>query len=158
MLANLCRRRDKISAIVPRRHASDPVSTPARVWRSRAVTLLLWTATTVAGLGIGLAGAAKFVTRAWQPLFAGWGYPPWFVFVVGALEIIGSVCLFIPRLAFSAAVLLTLSMIGAFVTLRVHPGGALGWGATPLFYTVVLSAIGAGRRRQRRAREASDAG
>jgi uncharacterized membrane protein YphA (DoxX/SURF4 family) len=125
------------------------MSTPATVWRSRAAALSVWAATIVAALGIGLAGAAKFVTRVWQPLFANWGYPPWFVAVVGALEIVGGVCLFVPRLAFYAALSLAVTMLGAFVTLRLHPGGALGSGATPLFYTLVLSAIAAGRWRDR---------
>jgi uncharacterized membrane protein YphA (DoxX/SURF4 family) len=131
------------------------MSTPAHVWGNRAVALLLWAATIVVGLGIGLAGTAKFFTHAWQPLFAGWGYPPWSVAVVGALEIIGGVCLFVPRLAFYAALSLAVIMVGAFVTLRVHPGGALGWGATPLFYILALIGIAAGRGRQRYVRRRS---
>jgi putative oxidoreductase len=125
------------------------MSTPAMVWRRRAVAASLWGATVVAGLGIGLAGAAKVATRVWQPLFAGWGYPPWLVGVVGMLEIVGGVCLFVPRLAFYSALSLTVIMIAAFATLRLHPGGALGWGATPLVYALVLSAIAAGRWKNR---------
>ena len=125
------------------------MSTSAVASRSRAVTVVSWAATLVVGLGIGLAGAAKFATRPWHPLFASWGYPPWVVTVVGALEIIGAICLFVPRLAFYAALALGVMMIGAFITLRMHPGGPLGWGATPLFYMVVLAAIAAGRSRDR---------
>jgi uncharacterized membrane protein YphA (DoxX/SURF4 family) len=125
------------------------MSIPAIVSRTRAVRLLVWAATIVVGLGVGLAGAAKLVTQVWQPLFADWGYPPWFVAVVGALEVVGGVCLFVPRLAFYAALSLGGIMIAAFVTLRLHPGGALGSGATPLFYTLVLSAIAGARWRDR---------
>jgi uncharacterized membrane protein YphA (DoxX/SURF4 family) len=117
--------------------------------RRRVVAVLLWAGTAVVGLGIGVAGAAKFVTGMWQPLFAGWGYPPRFVAVVGAIEILGCVGLFVPRAAFYAAVSLALIMLGAFITLQMHPGGPLGWGATPLFYLVVLGAIAVLRWRER---------
>ena len=85
----------------------------------------------------------------WQALFIGWGYAPWFSPVVGVLEMLGAIGLLVPRLAFYAAALLVVVMLGALVTLFTHPGGPMGWGATPLVYLVLLSLIGAARRKER---------
>jgi putative oxidoreductase len=109
--------------------------------RSRPATVLLWIATVVAGLGIGLAGVAKFTSHMWQPLFAAWGYPAWFAGMIGALEIIGGVCLLVPRTSLYAACSLIAIMLGAFLTLSMHPGNPLGWGATPLIYMILLAGV-----------------
>jgi uncharacterized membrane protein YphA (DoxX/SURF4 family) len=49
--------------------------------------------------------------------FAHWGYPIWFMYVVGAIEVAGAVALLIPATRFYGAVLLTCSLAGASITL-----------------------------------------
>lgn len=54
--------------------------------------------------------------RVWTRMFAHWGYPHWFMFVVGATEVAASIALLIPRLARYAAMTLTVIMLGAAAT------------------------------------------
>lgn len=122
--------------------------TSPSVGRSRAATILLWIGTVIGG-SIALSGVGKFTSHFWQPLFVGWGYPAWFASVVGAAEVVAGVSLFIPRLAAWAASVLALIMGGAFVTLLTHPSDKMGWGATPLFYLVIVGLVGAVRWRDR---------
>ena len=53
--------------------------------------------------------------------FQEWGYPIWFVFVVGAIEVAGAGLLLIPALRFYGALLLAADMLGATVT-HLGPG------------------------------------
>jgi len=117
---------------------------------ARSRTLVLWLLSGVAGLGIGVAGITKFpVPNPWERRFLHWGYPHWFVFVVGAAEVLGAIALFIPRVALFGVALLLVVMLGALVTLVAHPGDAFGRGATPAFYIGALCVIGVIRWRQR---------
>jgi uncharacterized membrane protein YphA (DoxX/SURF4 family) len=65
---------------------------------------------------MGLSGAAKFMGDTWQVMFATWGYPVWFSYLVGVLEIGGALLLLVPRAAPFAAGGLIVIMIGALVT------------------------------------------
>lgn len=112
--------------------------------------ILLWICTVLLALGLGLAGVTKFTSATrWHDLFVGWGYPAWFSPVTGIAEIAGAVALLVPRLAAYGALFLAAVMIGALVTLLTHPGGPMGWGATPTTYIVLLAIVGALRRRER---------
>lgn len=123
--------------------------TTSTVSRSRGATILLWTGTVI-GATIALSGLGKFTGQFWQPLFASWGYPVWFASVVGAAEILAGICLFVPWLAAYAAVVLGTIMTGAFITLFTHPSKLMGWGATPLFYLVIVTSVGVARWNDRR--------
>jgi uncharacterized membrane protein YphA (DoxX/SURF4 family) len=115
-----------------------------------ARTGIIWFVTAAVALGIGFAGFGKFGRpEMWGPLFAGWGYPHWFMCLVGAVELGGAIALLIPPIAAYAALLLAAVMLGAFITLVTHPGGPLGWGATPLVYLVVLLGLAAARWQRR---------
>jgi putative oxidoreductase len=121
-------------------------------WQRRAREILLWAVTVLIALGIGLVGVAKFLQPDhWRQLFTGWGYPGWFSSVVGVIEVVGAVGLLVPRLASYGAILLGVVMLAALLTLLRHPGGPLGWGATPTVYIVLLAVIAASRWRQRTA-------
>jgi putative oxidoreductase len=48
--------------------------------------------------------------------FESWGYPVWFMYVVGLWEVIGGAMLLAPSMRFYGAVLLSLDMLGAVVT------------------------------------------
>jgi uncharacterized membrane protein YphA (DoxX/SURF4 family) len=117
---------------------------------ARARVIALWGLSVVTSLGIGLAGVTKFpVPNHWQEQFLAWGYPYWFVFAVGAAEVVGAIALFLPRFALLGVGLLLVVMIGALITLIGHPGSSLGGGATPAFYVGVLCVIGLLRWRLR---------
>jgi putative oxidoreductase len=119
-------------------------------WPRIACTILLWTSSVVVALGIGIAGLTKFHRpNRWEPLFAGWGYPPWVSMVVGIAEVCGAIALLVPAVALYAATLLAVVMAGALITLLRHPDGPLGWGATPSVYIILLIIIAVCRSRQR---------
>ncbi len=81
-----------------------------------ALLALVWVVTILETLAMGLSGAAKFMGDAWQQMFAAWGYPVWFSYVVGVLEIGGALMLLVPRVAPFAAAGLIVVMVGALVT------------------------------------------
>src|SRR5436305_9671403 len=119
------------------RHMIDSYQAPSRTF-SHTLSIVLWIATLVAGLGIAVVGAAKFGNpREWQRLFVGWGYPAWMSYAVGAAELIGAVALLIPRFALTGVLVLGVVMTGALITLLLHRGGPMGWGATPAIYLLL---------------------
>ena len=119
----------------------------------RAGRILLWIVTVLLALGLGLAGVTKFTSASrWHDLFVAWGYAAWFSPVIGIAEVAGAVALLVPRLAFYGALFLAAVMTGALVTLLTHPGGPLGWGATPAVYVVLLAVVATVRWRERAAR------
>ena len=64
-----------------------------------------------------LTGSAKFLMgQASLDQFEGWGYPPWFAYVTGALELAAAVLLAIRSTRFYGAVLGAVIMIGAALT------------------------------------------
>ena len=106
--------------------------------------VLLWLLTALEAFGLGAPGLAKLVgSGGWQRLFMGWGYPVWFSYVVGAVEVSGALGLLAPRLASYAAMLLGTVMVGALVTLLTHPG-SMGW-RTPAVHIVLLTALAVAR-------------
>ena len=66
------------------------------------------------------AGATKFRSPQWEERFNGWGYPDWFLIVVGLLEIGCSILLLVPRTRRWAALVLTMLMLGAAGTHVLH--------------------------------------
>jgi uncharacterized membrane protein YphA (DoxX/SURF4 family) len=62
---------------------------------------------------VALGGAKLAALDMFVAQFQAWGYPTWFVYVVGFAEIIGGSLLFIPSARVIGAVVLILVMIGA---------------------------------------------
>jgi uncharacterized membrane protein YphA (DoxX/SURF4 family) len=56
----------------------------------------------------------------WGPAFMRWGYPVWFLFLIGGLEFGGGIAILIPRLAGYGALVLAIVMLGALVTRLIH--------------------------------------
>jgi uncharacterized membrane protein YphA (DoxX/SURF4 family) len=107
-----------------------------------AVIVLRWTLTAVVALGVGIAGVTKLhEPNHWQPLFLAWGYPAWGSMTTGVVEVVGVIALCIPRTATYAAGVLAVVMAIALATLRMHPDGKLGNGATPALYIALLAGI-----------------
>ena len=105
--------------------------------------VLLWLLTALEAFGLGAPGLQKFREVHWERMFVGWGYPAGFSYVVGAIEIAGAICLFIPKLASYAAIVLAVVMASAAATLLLHPR-LMGWG-TPVVHVVLLSGLAAAR-------------
>lgn len=71
----------------------------------------------VAALAIGSAGAAKLAsTPELIQNFARWGFPWWFVYVTGVLEVGGAVLILVPKTRIYGATVLAATMVGAIGT------------------------------------------
>lgn len=115
----------------------------------RFAKMLLWGATFVFGLLMLLAGASKFAQPdMWTENFRIWGYPAAFAYVVGGLEVLGAVGVFVPKLATYAAGMITVIMMGAAATLIMNPG-TLGPPTVPLINTIAFAALAYFRRNER---------
>ncbi len=73
-----------------------------------------------------MAGGAKLMGNHSQVVhFAQWGYPPWFLYLTGIIEVGGGICLFIRKAQFYGIVVLSITMVGAALThLRAGEMGA----------------------------------
>ncbi len=88
-----------------------------------------------------MAGGAKLMGNHSQVAhFAQWGYPLWFLYVIGLVEVGGGVCLFIPKVQFYGIVVLSVTMIGAALThLRAGEMGAFPVPVVLLILLVTLA-------------------
>lgn len=90
---------------------------------SKVGNVLVWLLTIGAGGAMLLAGSGKFLqSDMWMGLFAGWGYPAVFAYVIGALEMLGAAAAFIPKFATYGAGVVALIMCGAVFTMVTHGG------------------------------------
>ena len=110
-----------------------------------AGTIGLWALQVLFGALFVVIGIAKFGDPTWSRNFARWGYPDGFYMVVGVLEAVGGLLLFVPRLASYSAAMLGIIMIAASLTHFVH--GEMHRVAPPLIYLAVLAIVGIARRR-----------
>lgn len=68
-----------------------------------------------------VSGGAKLVGLAFEiAAFEKWGYPLWFMYFIGAIEISGAIGLLVQRLSALAGGCLALMMIGAVATHVIH--------------------------------------
>lgn len=82
-------------------------------------------------------GGAKLAGLEFEvQAFARWGYPPWFMYLTGALEVSGGIGLLIPRLSALAALCLACLMAGAVATHVIHSE----WGMLIVASTIMLLA------------------
>jgi uncharacterized membrane protein YphA (DoxX/SURF4 family) len=73
-------------------------------------------------LGFLAAALTKFLPHSgWQERFASWGYPAWFVSVIGSLEIMGVLGLWVPRVSRQAMILLAIVLLEASYANLSHP-------------------------------------
>lgn len=71
----------------------------------------------IAAFSVGSAGAAKLASvPALVANFAAWGFPWWFVYVTGLLEVTGAMLILWPRTRIYGAALLASTMLGAVGT------------------------------------------
>ena len=100
----------------------------------------LWVILAILFLGAG--GSKLLNPDAHAENFAHWGYPLWFLYVTGIIEVGGAIGLFIPAIRLHATLLLSVTMVGAFVThLRAGEMRALPVPLVLLFLLVFLAWI-----------------
>ncbi len=76
-----------------------------------------------------MAGAVKLLGQPSQvEHFGHWGYPIWFLYFTGIVEVFGGLCLFIPKAQFWGVMILSITMVGAAGT---HLGAG-EFGAFPI--------------------------
>ena len=112
---------------------------------ARRKNIALWILSGLLGLAFIFGGATKLLAMPPHPEhFAGWGYPGWFMYLTGAIELVSAILLFIPRVAAFGAALLVPTMIGAALTHLTHADAAHV--APSLVMLVLSSAVLYGRR------------
>lgn len=104
--------------------------------QTKATNVFLWIITAIAGVGFILAGLGKIAgSDEMAARFATWGYPVWFMYLVGLFELAGGICLFMVRFAVPAASALLILMIGAIGTHFLNDQVGL---TLPAFVMVIL--------------------
>jgi putative oxidoreductase len=83
----------------------------------RVVSIAVWAISVVLALFFMAMGLPKILgSGGWPGRFAAWGYPPWFVALVGVGEIGSAVMLLFPSRAWAGAAVLSVIMFGAVAT------------------------------------------
>jgi uncharacterized membrane protein YphA (DoxX/SURF4 family) len=91
-------------------------------------------------------GLAKLASLEFELVaFERWGYPIWFMYSIGAVEVLGGLGLLIQRLSAAAAAALALMMIGAIATHVIHSEWGMLAAAAAIFLATVARAY-LGRR------------
>lgn len=86
--------------------------------RSEAHNKGAWTAGIVLAIIFLVTGGMKLMNMAMmREMFTQvWGYPLWFMFFIGIVEVTGAILVLIPKVATYGGALLTINMIGAIGT------------------------------------------
>ena len=87
-------------------------------------------------------GVRKFdVEGFWAPAFERWGYPVWFMFLIGGIETVGGILILIPRVAIYGALPLAVVMLGALATRLIY-GVDMGDAISISFNLIAMLYIG----------------
>ena len=114
---------------------------PMATWKR----ILLWALTALLAAFFLVAGGSKLASSASSSAnFARWGYPGWFMYVVGVVEAGGAIALLVPRVAGFAALLLCGTMAGAALTHLIH--GETTAAPVPLVLLAFVALVGYARR------------
>lgn len=91
-------------------------------------------------LGFLAAALTKFVPHSgWQERFVAWGYPAWFVPIIGSLEVLGVLGLWVPRVSQQAMVLLAVVLLEASYANLSHP--PIVQAVRPAVFLALLTAL-----------------
>ena len=107
---------------------------------TRIQPILLWLIALWLAYRVGLMGYYKLDPEGmWTKAFQKWGYPVWFRYLIGLLELGGALLLIIPKTRHFGGILLAIIMIGALITRLVNgtsTGDALSitWDAVVYLY------------------------
>ena len=81
------------------------------------MNIVYWVVSGLLMLVFVLAGVTKLIGMEFHlKSFAHWGYPAWFMFIIGFSELLGAVMVIIPTIRFYGATLLVGIMSGAILT------------------------------------------
>jgi uncharacterized membrane protein YphA (DoxX/SURF4 family) len=106
-------------------------------WQSVSV----WVLSIVLALAFAGAGIAKLLSAPMMVAeFALFGYPQWFLYVVGALEVLSAIFFLVPRLRAVATGIVICIMVGALFSHVTH--GQFGMAIGPLILLVLAVALG----------------
>ena len=87
---------------------------------------------------------ASFVKITAQPVmvqgFAAFGFPVWFLYVTGFIELAGAILVLLPRFAGIGAALLSCVMVGAIFTNLTHGQAAMA--VVPLIFLALALTVG----------------
>ena len=85
-----------------------------------------------------LSGGAKLLGLEFElEAFERWGYPLWFMYLTGVIEVVGGLALLIPKLAAYAAVAMSGVMVGAVATHLINSE----WMMLVIASVILLTAI-----------------
>lgn len=108
--------------------------------------IVVWVLSILLAVAYFWAGLWKLLgSEAMASQFAGWGYPVWFMTVIGIIEVGGGITLLVPRTAAYAAAALGVVMLGAAYTHIANAEGAAV--LRPLLFLAVLAVVFWLRRR-----------
>ena len=125
--------------MLPSREMENAMSNVSEPSKGKVIaTWILSGLVALAMLGAGgskLAGAEEQVKG-----FAAMGYPAWFLYVTGVIEVVGAILLLIPKTAVFGVLLLGATMVGA--TISVLKMGDVAHAPIPFMFLVVIGIIG----------------
>ena len=117
---------------------------------TRLATIGLWILQILLAIVMIGPGSQKFTGPTWERMFRTWGYPDNFYLLIGAIEVVGGLCLLVPRTAAYGAAALVPVMIGAAFT-QILRGGRNGVGEFVFAALLALVAFVRWRGMRRRA-------
>jgi uncharacterized membrane protein YphA (DoxX/SURF4 family) len=113
----------------------------------KAKKVALWVLTVLLVVAFLGAGGSKLAGAAPHPeSFVRWGFPLWFMYVTGAIEVVAALLLLVPRTATLGAGLYVGTMVGAVLT-HLKAGETAQVGA-PLVFLVLAVVVGLARRHE----------
>ena len=102
--------------------------------------IAIWFPTILLVLMFLIAGIRKFPEGGgWASAFRHFGYPLWFRYFIGVIEIASALLLLVPRSAAYGAALVIVTMLGAIGTVLVQEGSSFG--IAPTGVCLVLAVI-----------------
>jgi uncharacterized membrane protein YphA (DoxX/SURF4 family) len=102
-------------------------------------TIATWVLTVVLALAFLAAGFAKVSSAPMMVAqFTAFGYPLWFMYVTGVIELASAILVVVPRFAAVGAGLIVCVMIGAVVSLLSHGQAAMVGAPVVLFILAVI--------------------
>jgi len=108
---------------------------------SKGKVIATWILSGLIALVMLMAGVSKLRGAEEQVKgFAAMGYPTWFLYVTGVIEVVGAILLFIPKTAVFGVLLLGATMVGAVISLLKM--GDVGHAPIPFVFLVVIGIIG----------------
>lgn len=109
--------------------------------------VLAWVLAVLLGLNFVMSGYPKILPNDNMiRRFENWGYSESFAILIGILEMLGGLLVFIPKTAFYGALLLSVVMVGAIATHLLTGIGGPGFAIISLLIAVAVGGLRFGER------------